>query len=208
MFFAGCGPVVPADPTGSGGGGGTDGSSSPGATSISTGDSPSSSSTGSLAMVCEPDAIGCEGSEYGVWRLSSADTPVVAYLYLWPEDDDDPYSFVSRWYVDDTELEFCIRNGTYVPSGDLAGTFIFQTDGLGGTNVELCGGTPGEHEIRLELTRLPNCVGDVFALKATDSKGASIYAFEGEAVHCDCTTAYDPYTGLGQPLPTDDCVAP
>jgi len=81
-------------------------------------------------------------------------------------------------------------------------------DGMGGTSTEQCGGAPHEHELRIELGRRADCAGEVFSLEATDSNGASLYAFEGEAVHCDCTIAYDPYSGQGQDLPIENCIAP
>jgi hypothetical protein len=125
---------------------------------------------------------------------------------LWPDGDDRPYSFTSRWYVDDREQEYCTRNGTYIAAGDLEGEFVFRTDGLGGTVTDLCGGDPHEHELRLEFTRRPECEGEVYTLEASDSNGASLYAFEGEAVHCGCDFDYDPYSGLGEPLPIETCV--
>lgn len=194
LLGAACGPVLATD------GGGTGNGSASG---TSQQDSESSGE-----VLCEPDAILCDGSEYGTWRLSSADAQVSAYLYLWPSDAKENGEFVSRWFIDDAQQEYCTRNGRYLPSGDLESTLVLQTVGQGGTNIELCGGDPSSHELRLELSRLPTCSGEVLELTVTDSQGASLYAIEGNAVHCGCETDYDPYSGLGEPLPTENCLAP
>ncbi len=197
-----CGPTVPVDAMGSGDGtGGMQDTSSPGASNEST-------SEDGPPIVCEPDATLCDGSEYGTWRLSSAEADVAAYLYLWPSAADGTTQLVSRWFVDDEAQEHCTRNGRYVSSGDLASMLTLKSDGLGGTNIELCGGDPSEHELTLELTRVPNCSGEVLALTVIDTNGASLYSIEGTAVHCGCETGYDPYSGLGEPLPTTSCLSP
>lgn len=155
--------------------------------------------------LCEPDAISCDDSEYGVWRLSTPETPVVALLYMWP-DGDRPRSFVSRWFVEDREQEYCNRNGTYALEGDWGGTLVFETESLGGTSTAACGGDPNVHAFEIELERRNDCLGDVFTLTAADSTGSPLYTFSGHAVHCDCTTAYDPYSGQGESIPTQNCV--
>ena len=206
LFSAACGPTVPF---GSAEGRATGDIASTESTTSTGGDpSASSSSTGNTELVCEPDAVGCDGSEYGIWRLSSPTTPVVGYLYLWPDGNNRPYSFTGRWYVDDPEQEYCIRNGTYVGTGDLESNFVFQTDGQGGTATVQCGGDPDAQALRLALTRRPECEGEVFTLEASASNGASLYTFEGEAVHCGCDFDHDPYAGMGEPIPFHTCVQP
>ena len=194
-LMLGCGPTLGVEETSAGGTG-------------SAGSPADASSTTAAPEVCQPDALTCEGSEYGTWRLSSPDDSVVAYLYLWPDGPSSPRSFVSRWFIDDVEQEYCIRNGTYALDGDLNDTLVFETVGLGGTFLDICGGEPGEHTIQLAMSRRANCSGEVFALTATDSNGASLYAFEGEAIHCGCSIAYDPYSGLGGDIPSENCIAP
>jgi|GEM_PF-2096881 len=54
------------------------------------------------------------------------------------------------------------------------------------------------------MSRRANCSGEVFALTATDSNGASLYAFEGEAIHCGCSIDYDPYSGFGGDIPSEN----
>ncbi len=212
-----CGPTVSIGGMGTGTGSADDGmgttaatNDSLGATSASTEQGADSSSGSPVPplMVCEPDAIQCDGSAYGTWRLSSADAQVAAYFYLWPGDSPETPEFVSRWFIDDPEVDHCTRNGNYMPSGDIAGTFVFQTDGSGGTNLEQCGGPPDEHSLKMELVRRPDCDGEVFELAFTDSNGDSLYAIEGRAVHCGCETDYDPYSGLGERIPSEGCLSP
>ncbi len=210
LLPAGCGPSVGLD------GVGTEGPGDPassGTAAVVTTDGADDSSSDSPSvdlppLVCEPDAILCDGSEYGTWRLSSADAQVAAYLYLWPADSPGQGQFVSRWFIDDPDVDHCNRNGRYLASGDLEGTFVFQSDGLGGTVSEQCGGAPDAHSLHMELSRLPDCSGEVLELTVTDSNGDSLYAVEGHAVHCGCQTDYDPYSGNGELLPTDNCLGP
>lgn len=203
LLLVACGPSISLDGEGTGTGTGGDQESSPDGADASSGLSPDLP-----AVACEPDAIVCDGSEYGTWRLTSADTTVVAYLYLWPSDSPGQREFVSRWFIEDDEVEHCTRNGRYLASGDLDSTFVFQTESQGGTNIEQCGGAPDAHSFQLELMRVPQCEGELLVLTAMDSNGAAPYTFEGHAVHCGCQTDYDPYSGNGEPLPTEGCLCP
>ncbi|MEM7156288.1 MAG: hypothetical protein AAF799_25770 [Myxococcota bacterium] len=205
---AACGPSISLDEDGTGTGGRQGSTSTPPVTAEGADTSDGGSGTDLPPQLCEPDATVCDGSEYGTWRLSSVDTQVVAHLYLWPSDLPGQREFVSRWFIEDEEIDYCSRNGRYLGLGDLDDTFVLQTDGMGGTNLEQCGGSPGAHNLNLEFSRLPDCEGEVLVLTATDSNGASLYTFEGHAVHCGCETDYDPYSGSGEQIPTDGCLSP
>lgn len=199
-----CGPTISIDEARTGTGGG-EGMAMTAEDADSSDDGPSPDVP---KPVCEPDAIRCNGSELGTWRLASNDAQVAAYLYVWPSDSPEEREFVSRWFVDDEEVEYCNRNGGYEPSGDLEGTYVLESDNLGGTFREQCGGDPGDHSLRLEFTRLSECDGEVLALTVTDSNGESLYSIEGYAVHCGCEATHDPFSGNGEPLPTDNCLSP